>query len=322
MNRWKYWAIIVGLFSLNVGVLADEPAKASSPALPDKSAPDLQIDKDIVFGKGGDVDLKLDLYQPVSHVNDPQSTLPGLIVIYGGAWRSGNKETMRIFCEQYARAGYVVSAVTYRLFPQVQFPSPVEDCKCAVRWMRAHAKQYRIDSARIGAMGGSAGGHLAMVLGYMDDGDGLEGTGGNDGYSSQVQVVVNYFGPFDFTKRDWKKKDEHLLVDFFGGTIDEKLDMYKQASPATYVDADDAPTITFHGTDDPLVPYGQAVLVDKVLKGKGVESKLEPVDGAGHGWWGPDLQRTQKLAIEFLDKHLKGDSASPTTKKAPSASGS
>ena len=99
----------------------------------DKTAPDLVIERDIVFGHGGEEELKLDLYQPKSHVDNPKSTLPGLIVIYGGGWRSGNKELMRIACEQFARADYVVTAVSYRLVPKYKFPASVEDCKCGVR---------------------------------------------------------------------------------------------------------------------------------------------------------------------------------------------
>ncbi len=275
----------------------------------DKTAPDLVIERDIVFGHGGEEELKLDLYQPKSHVDNPKSTLPGLIVIYGGGWRSGNKELMRIACEQFARADYVVTAVSYRLVPKYKFPASVEDCKCGVRWMRAHAEKLRLDPDHIGAMGMSAGGHLSMMLGYMDPSDGLEGEGGNEKYSSKVQCVVNYFGPFDLTTRTWKPKDEPLLIDFLGGKIDDVMDVYKRASPASYVDKNDAPTITLHGTADPLVPYSQAVLVDKVLHERGVVSELVPVEGAGHGWWGGEIQRTQRRSIEFLDKHLKGKAA-------------
>lgn len=273
----------------------------------DATAKDLVVDKDIVFGTGDGQELKLDLYRPKSHVDDPKSVLPGLIVIYGGAWRSGNKEVMRIFCEQFARADYVVAAVSYRLFPKYRFPACVEDCKCGVRWMRDEASKLRINGDKIGAMGLSAGGHLSMMLGFMDPKDGLEGDGGHANQSSQVQCVVNYFGPFNMTLRDWDPKDEHLLVDFLNGTIDEKKEDYLRASPSNYVDSDDAPTMSIHGTKDPLVPYGQAVLADKVCREHGIESQLVPVEGAGHGWWGPDLQRTQKQAIEFLDKHLKGN---------------
>jgi acetyl esterase/lipase len=301
MHRAKVWAGWM-MAALAVGsVRADATAK------------DLVVDKDVVFGTADGQELKLDLYRPKTHADDAGSKLPGLIVIYGGAWRSGNKEVMRIFCEQFARADYVVAAVSYRLFPKYRFPACVEDCKCGVRWMRAEASKYGIDPERIGAMGLSAGGHLSMMLGYMDPKDGLEGEGGHAGHSSQVQCVVNYFGPFNMTLRDWDPKDEHLLVDFLDGTLDQKREDYLRASPSSYVDSDDAPTITIHGTKDPLVPYGQAVLADKVLRENGVASELVPVEGAGHGWWGPDLQRTQKLSIEFLDKHLKskeGGSAS------------
>jgi acetyl esterase/lipase len=295
IRSWIGMAVVTGGLVLAGSASADVPAVG------------VKVEKDIVFGKGGGDELKLDLYQPADHVDSKDSVLPGLLIIYGGAWRSGNKEVMRIFGEQYARAGYVVAAVSYRLFPKYRFPACVEDCKCAVRWMRSEAASLRIDPHRIGAMGLSAGGHLSMMLGYMDDSDGLQGEGGHTGLSSQVQCVVNYFGPFNLTLRDWKEKDERLLVDFVGGKIDERLDDYKRASPSTYVDSDDAPTITIHGTADPLVPYGQAVLVDKILREKGVESLLVPVEGAGHGWWGADLQRTQRMSIEFLDKHLKGD---------------
>lgn len=289
----------------------------AGPARGDAAAKDLVIEKDIVFGVGDGKELKLDLYQPKTHAEDPKSKLPAVLVIYGGAWRSGNKEVMRIFCEQFARADYVVAACSYRLFPKYRFPACVEDCKCAIRWLRDEASGRRIDPDRIGAMGLSAGGHLSMMLGYMDPKDGLEGDGGHVGKNSQVQCVVNYFGPFNLTLRDWDPKDEHLLVDFLNGTLDEKRADYVSASPATYVDGDDAPTITFHGTKDPLVPYGQAELVHRVLTEKGVPSSLVPVEGAGHGWWGPDLQKTQKLAIEFLDKHLKAEEGRSTSSASP-----
>lgn len=278
---------------------------AVSTSRADKTAPDLDVQKDIVFGTGDGKELKLDLYQPKSHVENPKSVLPGLIVIYGGAWKSGSKDHMRIFCEQYARADYVVASVSYRLLPKYKFPSCVEDCKCGVRWMRENADKLRVDSDHIGAMGASAGGHLSMLLGYMDPSDGLEGKGGHEKYSSKVQCVVNYFGPFDLTTRTWKPKDEPLLINFLGGKIDDVMDVYKRASPANYVDKSDAPTITLHGTADPLVPYSQAVLVDKVLKERGVESELVPVEGAGHGWWN-EMQMTQRKSIDFLNKHLKG----------------
>lgn len=272
---------------------------------PVHAADPLVIDKDITFGKGSDVDLKLDLYRQQTHVESDESIQPAIVVIFGGGFRAGNKEMMRIFCEQYARAGFVVVAPSYRLLPNFRFPAPVEDVKCAVRWIRAHASEYRIDTDNIGAMGMSAGAHLSMMLGYMDPDDGMQGEGGHAEFSSKVQAVVNYAGAFDLTQLDWDPKKDSKVVDFMGKKLQEDEPLYWRASPAAYVDEGDAPTLCIHGTRDPVVPYGQAVLAHAALLKAGVPTELKLVRGASHGWWGKDLQETQQLAIEFFTKHLK-----------------
>lgn len=276
-------------------VLALAPLAASAESVA------LKVERNIPFGKAQDEELRLDVYRRA----DQSGPKPGILVLYGGAWRGGSKEPMGVFAEQFARAGFVAVCSQYRLCPKHRFPAQVEDAKCAVRWMRAHAEDYSIDPDRIGAIGFSAGGHLALLLGLMDPKDGLEGDGGNRGYSSKVQAVVNYFGPVDMTLRDWNPKDERLLVDFLGATLDQRRDLYRRASPAAYIDPKDPPVLTFHGTADPLVPYGQAVLLDKRLRQAHVPSKLEPVVGAGHAWFGSQLHHTQKMAVEFFVETLK-----------------
>lgn len=255
---------------------------------------------DIPFGKGGDETLKLDLYRPAA-----KGRLPGVVVIHGGAWRGGSRLHMRPFAAQFAAVGFIAATVQYRLCPKHPFPAQIEDVKCAVRWMRANADKYQIDSDHIGAVGASAGGHLALLLGTLDPKDGLEGQGGHAPFSSKVQAVVNYFGPFDLTLRDWDPKLDPLLIDFLGGTLDQRRDAYRRASPATYLDAEDAPVITFHGTKDEIVPFGQAQLIDRLTRKVGVSSHLEVMTGAGHGWLGTELLRTQNLATEFLNRHLR-----------------
>ncbi|MFO0945324.1 MAG: alpha/beta hydrolase [Planctomycetota bacterium] len=269
-------------------------------------AEDVVLDKDISFCKVDGIELKLDLYRPKSHVENDSSKQPCVVAIFGGGFHVGSKEMMRMFCEQFARAGYVVIAPNYRLVPQAHFPAPIEDCKCAVRWIRAHADEYRVQADKIGAMGISAGGYLSMMLGYTDPSDGFEGNGGNEEHSSKVQAAVNYAGAFDLTLRDWEPKHEPKIVNFVGCSIDEDLDRYRKASPRTYVHANDAPTLSLHGTRDMVVPYGQAVLVDATLKSIGVASDLKLVPGASHGWLGKELQETQRLVIQFLDHHLRG----------------
>jgi acetyl esterase/lipase len=263
------------------------------------------VEKDIVFGKTGDVELKLDLYRQQAHVDDPSSVQPGLVVIFGGGFKAGNKEMMRLFAEQYARAGFVVTAANYRLLPKYPFPAAVEDVKCAVRWMRANASRFRIDPDKLGAVGMSAGGYLAMMLGYLEDSDGFQGDGGHASYSSKVQAVVNYAGAFDLTIQDWAPKHDADLAAFNGGPLTAIPDRYRVASPRTYVNRGDAPTLILHGTKDPVVPYGQAILAHSALTDAGVPHRLHLMPGAQHGWWGKELQETQRLTIEFFTEQLR-----------------
>lgn len=262
--------------------------------------PKLVSHEDLVYCKAGKMELKLDLYRP-----EGDAVLPAVAVIHGGGWKHGDKESMRLVAKQFALQGFVATTVQYRLSNVAKFPAQVEDVKCSIRWLRANAKQYGVDPKRIGAAGASAGGHLALMLGLMDDKDGLEGNGGYDKQSSKVQAVVNYFGPFDLTRKDWRPEVQPLLTDFLGGTLEEQAERYRLASPATYVDAKDPPVLTFHGDKDNIVPHTQALHLDKTLKDKGVDSTLVTIHGAGHGWFGPKLLQTQQLAIEFLQKNLK-----------------
>src|SRR5262249_36238382 len=162
------------------------------------------------------------------------------------------------------------ATVTYRLTPKHKFPAQIEDAKCAVRYLRAQAKQLNIDPRRVAALGDSAGGHLSLLLGLLDAKDGMEGKGGNPEHPSKVQAVVNYFGPTDFP--NWKvepigegmlkvalkgKGSDDLLTDLLG-TADRKAEVMKVVSPITYIDAGDAPVLTLQGSLDPLVPPDQA----------------------------------------------------------------
>jgi acetyl esterase/lipase len=270
------------------------------------------IQKDIVFGKGGDVELKLDLATP-----EGDGPFPAVVCIHGGAWQVGHRAGHHPTIKLLAQNGYVAVTVQYRLTPKDPFPAQVEDVKCAVRYLRANAKKLKIDPDRIAALGDSAGGHLSLLLGTLDPADGLEGQGGHAGQPSKVQAVVNYYGPTDLAT--WApteagdnllklglKKDGNALLKDFVGTSDRKADVMKKASPITYVDSKDAPVLTFQGTADPLVQPQQAKVLHEALKKAGVAERLEILDRAGHGWGGPLKEKTNRITIEFLDKHLKG----------------
>ncbi|MBX7166003.1 MAG: alpha/beta hydrolase [Pirellulales bacterium] len=271
-----------------------------------------EVKSDVEYGKGGDEPLVLDLCQPA----DPKGPLPCLVLIHGGGWQSGNKRVYRELLQDCAGEGYVVVSVGYRLAPKYKWPAQIEDCKCAVRWIRAHAADLHVDPARIGAMGHSAGAHLSMLLGCMDTSDGLEGEGGWADQSSKVQCVVSYFGPTDLTvpesdidklagAADFNLPAVRLILkNFVGGNPAEQTETLRQASPLTYVNAGDAPMLLLQGTKDPLVPHDQAVWMANALSKSKVEGRLELILGAGHGWGGAERERTHREAMSFFAAHL------------------
>lgn len=265
------------------------------------TSPEVTTEFDVPYGAGGGEPWRLDLARPKS----PAGPAACVVVIHGGAWRTGNKAFHRDIIERLAKAGYVAATVGYRFCPQHPFPAQVEDVKCAVRFLRASAAKYQIDPQHFGALGFSAGAHLAMMLGVMGKGDGLEGNGGWADQESQVQAVVAYFGPTDLTVDDMPLISRGLLKDFLGGTPTEKPDQYRQASPLTYVTAGDAPLLIFQGTKDPLVPHTQAYRMADALTNAGVPGRVELLLGAGHGWGGELLDHTTAETIVFFDKYLR-----------------
>jgi acetyl esterase/lipase len=275
-----------------------EPAKAARlPAIP----PGVIYESDVVYGRGGETPLHLDLARPET----ASGPLPCILVIHGGGWRGGNYKQHVPQILDFAKQGFAAATVQYRLVPTARWPAQIEDVKCAVRYLRANARQYGIDKNRIGAVGFSAGAHLAMLLGTMDPKDGLEGNGGHPEEPSKVQAVVAFFGPTDLSQPDFPPAVQPLLHDLLGTTRDENLAAFKAASPVSYVDAGDAPVLIYHGTKDRLVPYQQAYLMTDALTKAGVGGRVELLLGADHGWPNPELARTVAGTIAFFQQHLQ-----------------
>jgi acetyl esterase/lipase len=256
---------------------------------------------DVTYTTVDGQDLKLDIVRPT----EGDGPFPVVFVIHGGAWRGGNKTDTRPALKEMAKRGYVAVSPQYRLIPKAIFPAQVHDVKAAVRWIKVHAKDYQADPAHIGAIGFSAGGHLALMLGVTAPDDGLEGNADKDGPDSRIQAVVNYFGPTDLAAKDIPDVSKPLLNDFLGGTPSEKAEVAKQASPVTFVTKDDAPVLTFQGTKDPLVPPTQAVKLANAMSAAGVPGRVELLIGAGHGWQGDELARTLLETTVFLNHYLK-----------------
>ena len=263
-------------------------------------AEDTKLEPNVVYGNAGDEELKLDLIKPAGEYQNA----PALVLIHGGGWQGGDKRDFIAFANEAAKRGYVCVTINYRHAPKHNFPAQVEDAKCAVRWVRAKAGELKIDPKRIGAAGGSAGAHLAMMLGVMDPADGLEGDGGNADQSSKVQAVMGLFGPTNLLA-EYPPVSRAIVKTFIGGAQEEKADAYRLASPITYVNAGDAPMLLYQGTKDSLVPYDQATQMATALSKAGVPGRVELLVGADHGWGGKELERTVRDTLEFFDAHLK-----------------
>ncbi len=272
-------------------------AWSARPAQADEPSVDFQTG--VVYGKVGDDELKLDIASPQG-LDHP---VPAIIVIHGGGWSAGAREHMSGMAKQAAARGYVAATISYRLAPKHIFPAQVEDAKCAVRWLRANAKERHIDPDKIGAVGMSAGAHLAMMLGAMDPSDGLEGNGGNSDQPSKVQAVVSYVGPANLVG-EYPPVSKHILQTFLGGNPEEKKEECKRASPITYVNKGDAPMLLFYGTKDPLVPVDQAFQMTNALTAAAVPARVELLIGAGHGWGGKEMERTLGETWDFFGKNL------------------
>ena len=252
---------------------------------------------------------KLDLFVPKS-----EKPLPLIIWIHGGAWLGGSKDGGNP-AMQFLRQGYAVAAINYRLSQHAIFPAQIEDCKAAVRFLRANANKYNLNPDAFGVWGASAGGHLVALLGSSGDVKELEGkVGDHTDVSSRVHCVVDFFGPTDLTKmaeqalptskfdHNGPNSPESKLI---GGPIQENKDKAAKANPITFVTKDDPPFLILHGDQDPLVPLGQSEILLKALKKEGVSAELVVVKGGGHGGKGfATPENTEKIA-KFFEKHLK-----------------
>lgn len=267
----------------------------------------VELVRDVEFGKGGGRPLKLHIIRPK---DAPERPMPVITFVHGGAWRAGNKNAGVLRLIPFVQKGYFSVSIEYRLTGEAVFPAQIEDCKCAIRYLRAHAKQYNIDPDRIGAWGSSAGGHLVAMLGTTGGVKDLEGSGGWPEQSSRVQAVCDWYGPADLLAmadqpsrmdHDGAASPEGRLV---GGVVKQNPDNARRASPVTYVDGSDPPFLIMHGTEDMTVPYGQSEILHKALRRAGVDVSFFPVRGAGHG--GPQFRSEQvgKLVGEFFAKHL------------------
>ncbi|ROV88899.1 hypothetical protein VSDG_08907 [Cytospora chrysosperma] len=273
---------------------------------------DAEIFKDIQYSTLGHIRQRLDLYLPLPR---PQGSMPLLVYIHGGAFMFGSKESP-LMPARLLPKGYALASLDYRLSGDAPFPASLEDCKSAVRWLRAHAAEYGLDADRFVAIGESAGGHQASMLGVTSFSDGFD-VGDHLGVSSAVQGVVPYYGPSDFLqmdanapqdgksmKHDPPGSPESLYIGAPDGiqSVPEKVAL---ANPITYISAGKKlpPFFIAHGVDDHIVPYHQSILLDEALKKAGFSVTLHPVEGTDHVFLGSTKEQSDELdrkTDEFL----------------------
>jgi acetyl esterase/lipase len=260
---------------------------------------------------GGGADRKMDIYFPLK---TPSKSAPALIYVHGGRWMKGDKSSggASVIHEAISR-GFLVAAVNYRLFnPDAlgaahhAFPDMIEDVKCAVRFLRAHAAQYRIDPKRFGAWGWSSGGHLVSLLGTSNDTSFASAEFA--GTSARVQAVVDMYGPTDLLAAHYCVSEECRAIFNFDETL------LWQASPVNYVTADDPPFLIIQGEKDTdrLVPPSQSVELAQKLLSAGVSTKLVLVKNAGHmltpvppgAHIDPSKDAINQMVVDFFDQHL------------------
>ena len=257
---------------------------------------------DVEYSRVGER-VAMDIYKPKA-----PGVYPAVLAVHGGGFRGGNRQSYQALCIKLAQRGYVAATASYRLSPGNQYPAHVEDVKAAVRYLRANAAKLGIDPTRIGATGGSAGGHLVLMLGLTGDLKDLEGTGLNPGVSSKVQAVVNYYGPTDFTHsyEPGKSVDAaQVLPLFLGGDLEHNRREHLRSSPLYYVNPLAAPIMTVHGTKDTYVNYEHALWLTERLKAAGVDNELVTIEGAGHGFKGAEVEVAETKLFEWFDKYLK-----------------
>jgi acetyl esterase/lipase len=288
MNR----SALVALLTISIAAI---PSGSTA-----QEAPDVSKTWDIVYANAGDAELRLDLVQPAA----AKAPGPAVVVIHGGAWREGAKEENRKLLVDFARRGYVAISPQYRFSPKDRFPAPVLDVKAAVRWLRSNAAPLKVDPMRIGAMGFSAGGHLALMLGLTGPEDGFDAGVPASAPSSRVQAVVAFYPPVDLAAPEFTDFAKGLVKDFLGSTAKENPELAAKASPITFVSRGDASVLLFQGTSDELVPESGALRFAQALTRAGVSGRVELLLGSKHGFAGVEYTEAMADAFAFFARHL------------------
>jgi acetyl esterase/lipase len=286
------------IFAKATGALFAVPAFTGFPAAMAQAQnnSDLRVDKDIVFGKGGDIDLLLDVYHP------PQGVTPkrmAIIHLFGGGFRTGSKNAGYIVNDVRAlgKLGYTNVSANYRLTTQGLWPAQIHDTKAAIRWVRANAAKIGVDADKIAIAGYSAGGMLSLLAAGTNGMSEFEGSGGNAGVSSNVQASIGVY-PLASTGAAGGLFPTDL-------SAEDRTKMIEAAAPAKYIGKSFAPTIFIHGTADTTVPLSSSIDFFTKLNAAGVPASITTIQGAAHAFDNAALDAVDVMAHSidlFLDR--------------------
>ena len=259
---------------------------------PPFSLPDgVRVEQNLIYSSPGGRDLHLDLFLP----KEGRGLSPAVVYIHGGGWKGGNKNAFRRHAAHMATKGFAGACIEYRLSGEAKYPAALQDSKAGVAWVRANAAKYRIDPQRIGAAGGSAGGHLVALLGVLGD----------------VKAVAAFNPAVDLVSfgKSAPTGASNSVAEFLGATYAQQPELWAEATPITHVDKNSAVFLFLHGNADTTVPYQQSVDMLKKLKAAGVEADLFTAEGAAHGffnrppWFEPTLKRMEEFFLRHLSRN-------------------
>jgi acetyl esterase/lipase len=291
----RSWVVLLQCLALPMAALAQQ-------------SPAPRVLADVAYLETGRAE-KLDLYLPVPPAEGKLS--PAVVWIHGGGWTDGTKNEARAkeICTTLAHAGYVAVSIDYMLGDGA-WPTNLRDCKNAVRFLRAHAPEYHLDPARIAVAGGSAGGHLALLVGFTAGRGEFEPATPYPGRSSAVRAVIDMYGAADLTVDNYQQRRSTAAKQRVLGASGHDGEVWRTASPLSYVTKDSPPVLVMHGLADDTVNPAQSEQLVRVLQERGVVHEYVTLEGIGHtfSWqrWGkqPLPRDLRPVALAFLEKHL------------------
>ena len=269
------------------------------------SGNEVLFEEGIEYAQPGGESLQLNMARPAGdQVDTPRR--PAVICIHGGGFVGGDRSAWNDFTKRLARDGYVAITISYRLSPKHQWPAHIHDCRAAIRWLRANAERYRIDPDRIGAMGTSAGGHLAQFLAVTNGVAEFRGDHTHLDQRSDITCIAAWSQASDFT-REFGIWDQ--APDVFPKILGAKLSVetrrrYVRASPLFWATPACAPSLIIHGTEDKEVLFAQSVWMYERLRSAEVDSRLLPIAGGGHSLAGAHREQAERATLKFFNRVL------------------